>query len=88
LRFLREADAGLPVKDLCRKHGFSEGRYYLAEHVRGMGVSDAKRLKELGEREARVAVLQDADDLAFVEPGLSHGHSFRRAGKSIIPWSG
>ena len=27
--FLREADAGLPVKDLCRKHGFSEGSYYL-----------------------------------------------------------
>ncbi|QTD46353.1 transposase [Ottowia testudinis] len=23
--FLREADAGLPVKDLCRKHGVSEG---------------------------------------------------------------
>ena len=22
--FLREADAGIPVKDLCRKHGFSE----------------------------------------------------------------
>ena len=27
--FLREADAGIPVKDLCRKHGFSEGSYYL-----------------------------------------------------------
>jgi len=23
------ADAGLPVKDLCRKHGFSEASYYL-----------------------------------------------------------
>lgn len=22
--FLREADAGLPVKELCRKHGLSE----------------------------------------------------------------
>lgn len=22
--FLREADAGMPVKDLCRRHGFSE----------------------------------------------------------------
>jgi len=26
--FLREADAGLPVKDLCRKHGFSKPSYY------------------------------------------------------------
>jgi hypothetical protein len=22
--FLREADAGIPVKDLCRKHGFAQ----------------------------------------------------------------
>jgi putative transposase len=22
--FLKEADGGLPVKDLCRRHGFSE----------------------------------------------------------------
>jgi putative transposase len=26
--FLREADAGLPIKELCRKHGFSEASYY------------------------------------------------------------
>ena len=25
--FLREAEAGLPVKDLCRRHGFSEASY-------------------------------------------------------------
>ena len=46
--FLREADAGLPIKDLCRRHGFSEGSYYLWRNkFGGMGVSDAKRLKEL-----------------------------------------
>lgn len=27
--FLREADAGVPVKELCRKHGFSDASYYL-----------------------------------------------------------
>jgi putative transposase len=27
--FLREADAGVPVKDLCRRHGFSDASYYL-----------------------------------------------------------
>ena len=27
--FLREVDAGMPVKELCRKHGFSEASYYL-----------------------------------------------------------
>ena len=46
--FLREADAGQPVKELCRKHGFSEGSYYLwRSKFGGMSVSDAKRLKEL-----------------------------------------
>jgi putative transposase len=27
--FLREADAGVAVKELCRKYGFSEASYYL-----------------------------------------------------------
>ena len=46
--FLREADAGLPVKELCRKHGFSEASYYLWRNkFGGMSVPDAKRLKEL-----------------------------------------
>ena len=27
--FLPEAEAGLQVKDLCRRHGFSEASYYL-----------------------------------------------------------
>ena len=46
--FLREADAGVAIKDLCRKHGFSEASYYLwRSKFGGMSVSDAKRLKEL-----------------------------------------
>lgn len=27
--FLREAEAGMAVKDLCRRHGFSEASSYL-----------------------------------------------------------
>jgi putative transposase len=46
--FLREADAGIPVKDLCRKHRFSDASYYLwRSKFGGMSVSDDKRLKEL-----------------------------------------
>ena len=46
--FLREADKGVPVKELCRKHGFSEASYYLwRSKFGGMDVSDAKRLKAL-----------------------------------------
>ena len=46
--FLREAESGLPIKELCRRHGFSEASYYLWRNkFGGMSVSDAKRLKEL-----------------------------------------
>ena len=46
--FLQEAEAGLPIKDLCRRHGFSEASYYLwRSKFGGMSISDAKRLKEL-----------------------------------------
>src|SRR5215204_4848013 len=56
--FLRDADAGIPVKDLCRKHGFSEASYYLwRSKFGGMSVSDAKRLKELEIENARLKKL-------------------------------
>lgn len=46
--FLRDADAGLPVKELCGKHGFSEPSYYAWKaKFGGMNVSDAQRLKTL-----------------------------------------
>ena len=46
--FLCEADAGMPIKELCRQHGFSESSYYLWRNkFGGMAVSDAKRLKNL-----------------------------------------
>ena len=53
--FLREAEAGLPVKELCRRHGFSEASFYLwRSKFGGMNVSDAKRLKELEAENARL----------------------------------
>lgn len=56
--FLREADAGLPVKELCRQHGFSEASYYLWRNkFGGMNVSDAKRLKDLEAENARLKKL-------------------------------
>lgn len=46
--FLREADAGLPVKELCRKYGFSDASYYgWKAKYGGMNVSEAQRLKAL-----------------------------------------
>jgi len=46
--FLKEAQAGVPVKELCRKHGFSGAAFYgWRAKVGGMQVDDAKRLKAL-----------------------------------------
>ena len=46
--FLKEAEAGVAVKDLCRKHGFSDAAFYKwRSRFGGMDVSDAKRLREL-----------------------------------------
>jgi len=56
--FLREADKGVGVKDLCRTHGFSEASYYLWRgKFGGMDVSDAKRLKALEAENARLKKL-------------------------------
>ena len=58
ISFLREAEAGLPVKELCRRHGFSEASYYLwRSKFGGMNVSEAKRLKELETENTRLKKL-------------------------------
>jgi len=56
--FLKEVDAGIPVKELCRKQGFSEASYYLwRSKFGGMSVPEAKRLKELESENARLKKL-------------------------------
>ena len=56
--FLKEADKGVAVKELCRKHNFSEASYYLwRSKFGGMDVSDTKRLKALEAENARLKKL-------------------------------
>ena len=48
----------MPVKQVCRQHGFSEASYYLwRSKFGGMTVSDAKRLKELTAENTRLKKL-------------------------------
>ena len=55
---LREADVGLPIKALCRKHGFSDASYSLWRSRFGaMTGSDAKRLNALESENARLKTL-------------------------------
>lgn len=56
--FLKEAEGGVPVKELARKHGFSDASFYLwRSKFGGMDVSDAKRLKSLESENARLKKL-------------------------------
>ena len=53
--FLHEADAGLPIKALCRRHAFSEASDYLwRSKFGGMNVSEAKRRRELETENTRL----------------------------------
>jgi len=45
---LKEADAGMKVKEVCRKHGISDATFYnWKSKYGGMEASDLKRMKEL-----------------------------------------
>ena len=56
--FLKEAEAGMPVKELCRKHGFSDASFYTwRAKFGGMEVSEARRLKDLEVENARLKKL-------------------------------
>ena len=45
---LKEAESGMRVADVCRKHGISDATYYnWKSNFGGMSVSEAQRLKAL-----------------------------------------
>lgn len=52
---LKEAEAGAPGKDICRRHGISEQTFYRWKaKFGGLGVSDARRLKQLESENAKL----------------------------------
>jgi len=52
---LREAEAGGNTAEICRKHGVSPSTFYAWKaKYGGMDVSDAKRLKELEQENAKL----------------------------------
>ena len=56
--FLKQAEAGVVVKDLCRKHGFSDATFYnWRSRYGGMEVADVRRLRELEGENAKLKKL-------------------------------
>jgi putative transposase len=62
IAILREQEAGVPVTDLCRKHGLSSPTFYKWKaKYGGLDVSEARRLKALEDENARLKrMLADA----------------------------
>jgi putative transposase len=62
IAILREQEAGVPVAELCRKHGISSPTFYKWKaKFGGMDVSEARRLRALEEENAKLKrMLADA----------------------------
>jgi putative transposase len=62
ITILREQETGVPVADLCRKHGLSSPTFYKWKaKFGGMDVSEARRLKALEDENAKLKrLLADA----------------------------
>ena len=55
---LKEADAGMKIQDLCRKHGILDVTFYKwRSKYGGMEVSEARRLKTLEDENRRLKSL-------------------------------
>ncbi len=62
ISILKEHEAGIPVAELCRKHGVSDASIYKwKSRFGGMEVSEAKRLRALEDENAKLKrMLADA----------------------------
>jgi len=70
---LKEADAGIKVADLCRKHGISDVTFYnWRSKFGGMDVSEARRLKSLEEENQKLKrlVAEQALDILVLKDVL------------------
>ena len=55
MSILGEGEAGLPVAEVCRKHGISTPTYYVwKSKYAGLSVSELKRIRELEAENARL----------------------------------
>ena len=56
--FLKQAEAGMQIKELCRQGGFSDATFYKwRAKYGGMQVSDAKRLRDIEHENNRLKKL-------------------------------
>jgi putative transposase len=69
IRVLQEVESGRALKDVCRAHGISEGTYRRWKaKFGGMGVTEARRLRELEQENRRLKTV--VADLTLREQAL------------------
>ena len=71
---LNEAEAGIQVKEVCRKNGISSPTFYKWKaKYGGLGVSELKRLKELERENSRLKklVADQALDISILKEAAS-----------------
>ncbi len=71
---LKQSEAGIKTKELCRQHGISAGTYYAWKaKYGGLEVSEAQRLKQLEEenRKLKRIVADQALDLVMLRDVVS-----------------
>ena len=82
ISILREAEAGVSARELCRKHAISDATFYTwRKKYGGMEVPEVKRLKSLEEENARLKkLLAEAmldKEALQVAPWRKHCQEFR-----------
>jgi putative transposase len=71
---LKEADGGVPVRELVRRHGITEATWYRWKaKFGGMTLNDAKRLKGIEDENRRLKqiVAEQALDIRMLKDVLS-----------------
>jgi len=52
---LQQVEVGIPVKDICRKHGFTEQTFYRwKRQYAGLGITELKELKQVRDENKRL----------------------------------
>ena len=87
---LKEHQAGLGAKELCRKHGVSDATFYKwRSKYGGMEVSEAKRLKALEVENAKLKKLLAAANDGCIDAQGDVGKKLLRPGsrKKAVTWA-
>ncbi|KIC70652.1 Insertion element ISR1 uncharacterized 10 kDa protein A3 [Candidatus Protochlamydia amoebophila] len=74
IKILKEVDSGIPLAEVCRKHGVSTASYYKWKaKFSGMDVSEAQRLKSLESENTKLKrlVADQALDIVALKDVLS-----------------